>query len=310
MADSADIIAISGHIIKLNRIPSIIKNKKGVDKMSEPREPEKQQDGMSRRNFLKNSGLVAGGLVGGTLLGGLVANPFQKGEKKPLLSNENTVQNFEARTFFSRNEDFDVLSAATERLFPETSKGPGAIALGVPYFIDRQLSSEWGTNAYDYMTGPFPNISEVTQYEKEDVNQNEQGAESETKVPTPTPRYQTRMKRAALFTEGVHALERTAQQQFDSKFIDLSPEQQDEILQAFANDEAKMNGVNSKTFFDLLLTTTIEGAYADPVYGGNRNMDGWRMKEYPGPRMSYLQDIEQTDFIVMEPESLRNYQGH
>lgn len=278
--------------------------------MSEPREPEKNTDGMSRRNFLKNSGLVAGGLVGGTLLGGLVTNPFQKGEKKPFSPTENAVQNYEARTFFSRNEDFDVLSAATERLFPETDVGPGAITLGVPYFIDRQLSSEWGTNAYDYMTGPFPHIVEVAEYEEDDTNQLTQGAGSNVKVPTPTPRYQTRMKRAALFTEGIHALERTAKNQFDAKFIDLTDEQQDEILQLFESGEAEMNGVSSKTFFNLLLTTTIEGAYADPVYGGNRDMAAWRMKEYPGPRMSYLEDIEKTDFIVMEPESLRNYQGH
>lgn len=273
-------------------------------------EPEKQQDGMSRRHFLKNSGLVAGGLVGGTLLGGLVTNPFQKNDKKPFAPTEDAVQNYAARTFFSRNEDFDVLSAATERLFPETSVGPGAITLGVPYFIDRQLSSEWGTNAYDYMNGPFPHITEVEKYEEEDANQITQGPGSNIKVPTPTPRYQTRMKRAALFTEGIHALEQTAIDQFDTNFKDLSPEQQDDILRLFESGEATMNGVSAKTFFNILLTTTIEGAYADPVYGGNRDMAGWKMKEYPGPRMSYLEDIEKTDFIVMAPESLRNYQGH
>jgi len=33
------------------------------------------------------------------------------------------------------------------------------------------------------------------------------------------------------------------------------------------------------------------------------------MKEYPGPRMSYLDQIEEEEFIVMEQESLRDYQG-
>lgn len=279
--------------------------------MTEPKQPENRSEGMSRRNFLKNTGLIAGGLVGGSLFGGLITNQVQKNDTKDSKdSSQGKTETYEARTFFSRNEDFDVLSAATERLFPETDVGPGAIALGVPYFIDRQLSSDWGTNAYDYMSGPFPQISEVEEYEEGDVNQNESGPESEVKVPTPTPRYQTRMNRAALFMEGIHALQRTATEKFNTAFKDLEPEQQDEILSMFDNGEAEMNGVSSNTFFALLLTTTIEGAYADPAYGGNRNMEGWRMKEFPGPRMSYLQDIEKEDFIVMKPESLRSYQGH
>lgn len=278
--------------------------------MSEPRNPETKSDGMSRRNFLKNSGLVAGGLVGGSLFGGLVTNQFQKGDQKPGTSNENTTEIFEARTFFSRNEDFDLLSAATERIFPENENGPGAIELGVPYFIDRQLSSEWGTNANDYMNGPFPQIIEVDEYEEADTNQNEQGPGSDLKVPTPTPRYQSRMTRATMFLEGVHAIEREAQKKFGERFVKLEDTQQDEILQLFDNGEAEMNGVSSSTFFNLLLGTTIEGVYADPVYGGNRNMEGWKMKEYPGPRMSYLNEIQEEEFIVMNPESLRNYQGH
>lgn len=277
--------------------------------MSEPNNPETKKDGMSRRNFLKNSGLVAGGLVGGSLFGGLVTNQFQKGEKKSDISTEKT-EDFEARTFFSRNEDFDLLSAATERIFPEDDNGPGAIELGVPYFIDRQLSSEWGTNANDYMNGPFPQIKEVEQYEEEDTDQNEQGANSEVKIPTPTPRYQSRMTRATMFLEGIHTMQRVSQDKFGETFIKLEAAQQDEILQLFESGEAEMDGTSSNTFFNLLLTTTIQGVYADPVYGGNRNMAGWKMKEYPGPRMSYLNEIQEEEFIVMEPESLRNYQGH
>ncbi len=279
--------------------------------MTDPKQPNNDSQGMSRRNFLKNTGLVAGGLVGGSLFGGLITNQVTKNDKKPSTDTENAQhESYEARIFFSRNEDFDTLAAATERIFPETDVGPGAIALGVPYFIDRQLASEWGTNGHDYMNGPFPQITEVEQYEESDVDQNEQGPEAETKVPTPTPRYQTRMNRGALFLEGLHALQRTANEKFDAEFKKLEGAQQDEILDSCESGDIEIKGISSNVFFDLLLTTTIEGAYADPAYGGNRNMDGWKMKEYPGPRMSYLNDIDAEDFIVMEPESLRNYQGH
>lgn len=279
--------------------------------MADSKQPDNNSQGMSRRNFLKNTGLVAGGLVGGSLFGGLITNQVNKNDKQsPSGTKGEQGESYEARIFFSRNEDFDTLAAATERIFPETDVGPGAIALGVPYFIDRQLAGEWGTNSHDYTNGPFPQITEVEKYEESDVDQNEQGAEAEVKVPTPTPRYQTRMNRGALFLEGLHALQNTANEKFDGNFKKLEAKQQDEILELCENGDIEMNGISSNVFFDLLLTTTIEGAYADPAYGGNRNMDAWRMKEYPGPRMSYLEDIDKEDFIVMEPESLRNYQGN
>ncbi|GKV65230.1 MULTISPECIES: gluconate 2-dehydrogenase subunit 3 family protein [unclassified Sporosarcina] len=275
--------------------------------MTGPQQPETEQKGMSRRNFMKNTGLVAGGLVGGSLLGGLVTNQV----KKPTTGNEASTENLlEARTFFSRSEDFEILSAATERIFPKDDLGPGAIELGVPYFIDRQLSGEWGTNAKEYMRGPFPQNAEKANYEDKDRQQDEQGPNAETQVPAPTPRYQTPMTRAEIFTEGLRALEQTAQEKFETNFRKLEASQQDEILQLFNEGKGKMNGVSSETFFNLLLQTTIEGTYADPVYGGNRNMEAWRMKEFPGPRMGYTDGIDKKDFIVMKPESLRSYQGH
>ena len=282
---------------------------KEENQVTEPKPHEDTQKGISRRNFMKNTGLVAGGLVGGSLFGGLLTNQLQKPGAPINLETEGSHL-LEARTFFSNSEDFLILSAATERLFPTDDLGPGAIELGVPYFIDRQLAGEWGMNAKEYMKGPFLQIGAVDAYESQADSTQDQGPNAETQVPTPAFRYQTPMTRGDIFLEGVQALEQTAQEKFETNFRKLEPQQQDEILQMFDDGKAKMNGVASTTFFNLLLQTTIEGAYADPVYGGNRNMEGWRMKEFPGPRMSYTADIEKEDFIVMKPESLRNYQGH
>src|SRR5699024_3608570 len=55
----------------------------------------------------------------------------------------------------SRGEDFETLSAATEVIYPEDDNGPGAIELGVPYFIDRQGNEFWGRNSREDMMGPF-----------------------------------------------------------------------------------------------------------------------------------------------------------
>lgn len=277
--------------------------------------PEKK--GMDRRQFLKNSGLLAGGLIGGGLLGSLVTNEVKdskKGTQSGTTGGKNGADHLsDARIFFSREEDFQILAAATERIYPEDKNGPGAIQLGVPYFIDRQLAGEWGLNAREYMKGPFLNIPESNEYEdlsKTDKGRSDQGPSGDTLNPLPTPRYQSRMTRAEMFVVGVRAIDEAAREKFKNGFTSLEPEQQDEILTHFEKDEVHMPGVSSSTFFNLLVQTTIEGCYSDPVYGGNRNMDGWRMMEYPGPRASYADQIEPDEFIVLEPKGLKDYQGH
>lgn len=267
------------------------------------------KEGLSRRQFLKNSGLVAGGVVGGSLFGGLLTNQFQK---KPATTTgtKDVVNLQEARMFFSRKEDFDILSAATERIFPENDNGPGAIELGVPYFIDKQLAGAWGLNAKEYMKGPFVLNPQIQGYQDKGEDQSKQGPNADTQIPTPTARYQTRLNRSEIFIIGLRKLDSVSQDKFGARFVDAEAAQQDEILQMFDDNKVALSGVDSATFFNLLLQTTLEGAYSDPVYGGNKNMAGWRMKEYPGPRMGYLGQIGETEFIVMEPESLKNYQAH
>lgn len=266
---------------------------------------KKGTEGMSRRQFMKNSGLVAGGVVGGSIFGGLLTNKFQNKPDTVTKGEKTTANLTDARMFFSRKEDFDILSAATERIFPKDDNGPGAIELGVPYFIDKQLAGQWGMNAKEYMKGPFPQRTSITDNEN---LQDNQGPNTETQIPVPSSRYQSRLNRNEIFTQGLRKIETVAQDKFKTKFIEATAEQQDEVLKMFEDNQIAMNGVSAQAFFHLLLATTIEGAYADPLYGGNKDMLGWKMKEFPGPRLGYLGQIEEEEFIVMEQESLKDYQ--
>lgn len=260
---------------------------------------------MARRDFLKKGGLVTGGLVGGTILGGLFIQSPWKEEETP----EGQTDFQDARLFFDRKEDFVVLAAATERIFPEDKNGPGAIELGVPYFIDKQLYGAWGHNTREYMEGPFPIAPYVRAYEEQAVKQSKQGPNAEVLPGLPGARYQSRLNRGEIILRGIRQMEAESKTRFNESFEKLSPEDQDSILQTFEAGEINLPGVSAQTFFDLLVQLTIEGAYADPVYGGNKNMDGWRMKEYPGPRAAYINEIDEEKFIKMEPQSLKDYQG-
>ncbi len=237
----------------------------------------------SRRKFLRTTGIAAGGVLGGAVLGGLF-NPFQTKETSKEVIKEEVIDYSETRLFFKQKIDFDVLSLATERIFPEDEHGPGAIKLGVPYFIDKQLAGSYGSNKFDYMKGPVQEV-EVTSS------------------------YQTLMTRGEVFIEGVRKMNDESLKRHDANFYDLEGEQQDEILTAMEAGEIELRGVKGSTFFNLLRQMTIEGAYADPLYGGNKNMMGWKMKEHPGIRAGYSDLIEEDEFQLIEQMSLKDYQS-
>src|SRR5699024_7118271 len=95
----------------------------------------------------------------------------------------------------------------------------------------------------------------------------------------------------------------------DDDVVNLVGEQQDENLKAFDAAEVEIEGMRSSAFCSLLRSTTSEGVYADRTYGGNRKMEGWKMIQYPGPRMGWKDQITAEEFQEIEPEALRAYQG-
>ncbi|WP_010529736.1 gluconate 2-dehydrogenase subunit 3 family protein [Lentibacillus jeotgali] len=244
---------------------------------------EKQDDKMSRRRFIRNSGYVAGGAIGGGILGTFIGTNFLDDTENRSQENNSTNYN-RALKFFTRRSDFQILSAASERIYPKDELGPGAIELGAPYFIDHELAGSYGNNEREYIKGPF---FEGTEY---------QG-------------FQTPLKRNAIFMAGIRELENQSKSKHDKFFVDLEGEQQDEILKKFENDEVKLKHVSSAYFFDLLRSATLSGTYADPLYGGNADMQGWKMKDFPGSQMSYINRIGSEEFIEVEPKSLGDHQS-
>lgn len=240
--------------------------------------PEKRT--LTRRRFLRNSGYVAGGILGGGILSDIITKQFQA--DGPAIKEEDTQKFTHAFTYFTKKEDFNVLAQATELIFPEDEIEPGAIALGVPFYIDKQLSSAWGYNARDYMQGPF--------FEGE-----------------PTQGFQTSMLRHEIISAGIEKIKEYSEATFGKQFLELEEEEQISVLKAFENDEVEMKGVRSSQFFQLLRGVTLEGVYADPLYGGNEGMNGWKMKQYPGNKMAYIDVIESDEFYDEPPTSLHEH---
>ncbi|QHT60255.1 gluconate 2-dehydrogenase subunit 3 family protein [Paenibacillus lycopersici] len=256
--------------------------------MANPKDPQQPRD-ESRRQFLKYSGTAIGGVVVGGVIGGLIgANakstkkeeaPAQPDTGKPAQS---ANRDYNQALMFFNQDQFLTAEAAAERIYPKDDSGPGAKELGVAFFIDHQMASAYGMNAREYMSPPF--------------------YKSET-----TQGYQLSFKRRELIALGLDAVNQYSTEKHQKAFPDLTPEEQDQVLGDFEKDVVQIKGVPASTFFSFFLNLTIEGVYADPLYGGNKNMDGWRMRNYPGNQMSYTDNIEKEDFVKMEPLSLSDH---
>lgn len=254
--------------------------------MAEHENGKISQRGSTRRVFLKNSGLTVGGVVLGGALGSLLGGSSEPASHHaapaaPAL----TVNPAEALMFFTP-EQYQLTQAAAERIYPKDDNGPGAMELNAAIYIDHQLASPWGINSKEYMAGPF--------YKAEET----QGS-------------QIRILRKDLFLLGLKSLDAYSSKKFESNFIDLAPEDQDLVLTDFSEGKAPdISGVKSTLFFNLLRSMTIEGVYADPVYGGNKNMEGWAMRKFPGSRMTYTQEIQKEQFVKLDPQGLNSHMSH
>ncbi len=250
---------------------------------------------VSRRNFLRVTGMAAAGsaaLGAVPVLAQAVAQEEAQKTVEPAVADAQaghhsteqakTEQKAGAprgRMFFTNDLEFFILTAAAERIFPKDENGPGAKDLGVPYFVDNQLAGSWGYNAREYTAGPhFP------------------GA--------PTQGWQTPLLRRDLFRQGLLALNSEAQARHTKSFHEITPEQQDEILKSCEGGKIKTDGFTSGFFFAQFRAAVLAGVYADPIYAGNSNMDGWRMKGYPGAQMTYSYLIENDAFQKVDPMSL------
>ncbi|MGH9356569.1 MAG: gluconate 2-dehydrogenase subunit 3 family protein [Terriglobia bacterium] len=85
-----------------------------------------------------------------------------------------------------------------------------------------------------------------------------------------------------------------------SGFDRLEPAKQDEFLKR----------MESSHFFSLLRQHTIEGMFCDPIHGGNANMIGWQLVGFPGPHMSYYDDVDKHFGVAFRPKLVSLPEGH
>ena len=101
--------------------------------------------------------------------------------------------------------------------------------------------------------------------------------------------YQLRYPPSELYRIGIEESRAACRTRAGREFHELAPAEQDAFQKAIESGDAQLPSIPSPVFFETLLANTIEGFFADPAYGGNRDMVGWRMVGFPGAYAQYLE---------------------
>jgi gluconate 2-dehydrogenase gamma chain len=158
------------------------------------------------------------------------------------------------------------LEAATERLIPADAEFGGAREAHVPFFIDGQLASAWGVHGRQYRQGPW-------------------------REGTPEQGWQSPLTPQEVYRLGIAEADSHCRAAHDRPFHALPPATQDDVLHAMEAGDLAWESVPCALFFSLLLRNTIEGYFADPLYGGNADKVGWRLIGFPGVAASDYVDL-------------------
>lgn len=159
------------------------------------------------------------------------------------------------------------MTAAVDTLIPADNLTPSGSACGVAAFIDRQLAGAYGGGARLYRDGPFLKGK-------------------------PEHGYQLALTPREYFRAGIAATNDWTRKIYGKDFDRLSEAERETAMKALEQGKAEFPGFSSKDFFEALLALTMEGFFADPIYGGNREMAAWKMVGYPGLPATYHDDIK------------------
>jgi gluconate 2-dehydrogenase gamma chain len=165
--------------------------------------------------------------------------------------------------FFTGDEG-RAMEALSDCIIPPDPETAGGKDAGCAVFIDRQLAGSYGQQEGLYIRPPF-------------------------QAGTKTQGHQSEKGPAQEYREGLAALDSACKTKYGGKsFAELPAADRDTVLKGLEKGEFKLKGVDGKSFFEQVVKDVQMGFFADPIYGGNRDMVAWKMIGYPGARYNYL----------------------
>jgi len=176
------------------------------------------------------------------------------------------------------------LTAAADTIIPADELSPAASRCGVIDFIDCELAGPYGDGARLYRDGPIAKGK-------------------------PEHGYQLGLTPREFFKAGIVAADRWSEERFGKSFAALDDPQRRDALSEIESGKAAFRDFDAREFFEALLAIVMEGFFADPYYGGNRDLAGWKMIGYPGLPADYQDAMERQrgKRLTLKPRSIGDY---
>jgi gluconate 2-dehydrogenase gamma chain len=90
------------------------------------------------------------------------------------------------------------------------------------------------------------------------------------------------------YRRGLTALDAHCRKNHNASFVKLDAAKQDAVITALEEGKASdFTWPTARAFFNTVRTHTMEGMFADPVYGGNKDFAGWRLVGFPGAHPAF-----------------------
>src|SRR5215471_1991328 len=90
------------------------------------------------------------------------------------------------------------------------------------------------------------------------------------------------------YRRGLAQLDAHCRKIYGASFVALDAARQDRVIAALEDGTAAgFTWPSAPAFFNTLRTHTMEGMFADPIYGGNKDFAGWRLVGFPGGQMEF-----------------------
>jgi gluconate 2-dehydrogenase gamma chain len=105
------------------------------------------------------------------------------------------------------------------------------------------------------------------------------------------------------YRRGLAHLDAYCRKTYNEGFVRLEPSRQDEVITALeAGKATEFTWPTAQEFFNTLRTHTMEGMFADPIYGGNRDFAGWKLVGFPGAQPIFTRtDMESKQAFTRAP---------
>jgi gluconate 2-dehydrogenase gamma chain len=204
--------------------------------------------GFGRREFLKSA--VAGGAAAVTGTAG-VALPQDAQAQSAAASPA-------AGYSFLNLDEAAFIEALVDHMVPADQLTPKGTDLGINIYIDRALAGGWGKGDRLYAQGPW-------------------------KPGLPSQGYQLPLTPAQLFRAGIEACNAHCRKTYGRPFERLDEAQRQGVLLGMSEGKISFeSGLPVRVFWNALYQTVMEGMFADPIYGGNKNKAGWKLIGFPG----------------------------